>query len=56
VLSRASFRLIVDLRQLATEDRRWEPIVSRRTRRLASTKRLFDEPYYWAAFAYSGGG
>lgn len=46
---------VAELEQIASRDARWQRAVTRYTRFLPPGTRRFGEPYYWAAFAYSGG-
>jgi hypothetical protein len=43
-----------DLLDIAEDDPRWMPHVRRYVRGLPLEMKRFNEPYYWAAFAYSG--
>jgi CHAT domain-containing protein len=43
-----------DMLMLAEEDPRWREPVSRYVRCLDPDVKRFSEPYFWAAFAYSG--
>jgi CHAT domain-containing protein len=43
-----------ELKELARQQPYWQPHIHRYTRFMPEDMKRFGEPYYWAAFGYSG--